>query len=87
MPAAPDENPADRFRGIGWLNRFATRPLKIDEVEEALIDNFTTDLGIRLELDVATMAESEVATRLCAEWYGNREWTLAGPGARAMQVD
>jgi len=85
MPAASDEDSEDRFRGIGWLNRFASRPLCIGEMENALIDSFVADLGIRLEPGEPTVAESGVAQRLCAEWYGNREWTLAGPGIRSRQ--
>lgn len=87
MPAAPDEDPRDRFRNIGWLNRFASRPLSIDEVETALIDSFAAALGIRLESDMPTTVESQAAARLHAEWYGNREWTLAGPGVRCRQTD
>ncbi|MCM2265774.1 MAG: hypothetical protein NDI73_11355, partial [Desulfuromonadales bacterium] len=85
MPAAADEDSEDRFRSIGWLNRFASRPLHIDEVENALVDSFIADLGFHLEPDEPTMTEFGVAQRLCAEWYGNREWTLAGPGIRSRQ--
>jgi lipoate-protein ligase A len=83
MPAAPDEDEADRFRCIGWLNRFASRPLSIDEVEAALIDSFAAVLGVQLTPDGTSAAESAAAAQLHANWYGNREWTLAGPGVRS----
>lgn len=82
MPAAPGENPAGRFRSIGWLNRFASQPLRVEEVEDALIAAFAEDLGICLEPGEATPAELSAAGKLCAEWYDNRQWTLAGPGGR-----
>lgn len=85
MPAAADEDPADRFRGIGWLNRFASRSLQVDEIEDALIDSFGAGLGIVLKPDQPTTTESGVAQQLCAEWYGNRDWTLAGPGIRSKR--
>jgi lipoate-protein ligase A len=87
MPAAPGEAAGDRFRTIGWLNRFASSPLGIDETEEALIDGFAADLGVRFEPDVPTHGEVETAARLHAEWYGNRSWTLGGPGRRGTVGD
>lgn len=83
MPAAPDEDDVDRFHGIGWLNRFAPRPLAIDEVEAALIDSFATVLGVHLTPDGPSVAESAAAAQLHADWYDNREWTLSGPGIRS----
>ena len=80
MPAVGDEDPASRFRGVGWLNRFAQRPLGIDEVEEALIGTFANDLAVQLEPGEPSAAEWAMARRLCADWYGNRGWTVAGPG-------
>lgn len=82
MPAASDEDPANRFRGVGWLNRFAPWPLGIDEVEETLIGTFANDLAVRLEPGEPSAEVWAMARRLCAEWYGNREWTVAGPGVR-----
>ncbi|TLM68933.1 MAG: lipoate--protein ligase family protein [Deltaproteobacteria bacterium] len=83
MPAAPGEDPAGRFRSIGWLNRFAPRPLSIDEVESALVDSFTKELGARLVPDEPCAAEVAAAARLCDAWYGNHAWTVGGPGVRA----
>jgi lipoate-protein ligase A len=87
MPAASGEDPCQRFQAIGWLNRFASQPLGIDEVEDALIAGFTASLGLRFEQSVPTTQERRMAERLCAEWYGNPEWTQAGPGYRGMRTD
>lgn len=80
MPAAAEENPAERFRGIGWLNRFASRPLRIDEVEDALVASLVAALGVGLEAGEPTTTESTIAQRLRTEWYDNLAWTLTGPG-------
>lgn len=86
MPEVSDEDAADRFRSIGWLNRFSSRPLHIDELEKAVIDSFAATLEIDLVRDEPTRTELETARRLCEEWYGNRDWTLAGPGARGRRA-
>lgn len=86
MPAVPDEDPEERFRGIGWLNRFASRPLQVDELEDALIGSFVADFGVRFEPGEPTTTEAEVAQKLYAKWYGNRTWTLAGPGIHSRQA-
>jgi len=83
MPAVPGEDPDDRFRHIGWLNRFASRPLNIDETEAALIDSFAADLGLQFEEGAPRREELRTAERLCDEWYGNPLWTMIGPGCRA----
>lgn len=82
LPAASGEMPGDRFRTVGWLNRFTSAPLGIAEIETALIEAFVADLGVRFEPDVPTDGEVEIAERLHAEWYGNAAWTLGGPGWR-----
>lgn len=87
MPAATGEDLCQRFHAIGWLNRFSSQPLIIDEVEDALIDGFTASLSLRLEQSMPTTEECRRAERLCAEWYGNPEWTQAGPGYRGMRTD
>lgn len=87
MPATSDETSEGRFRTIGWLNRFSARELAIDEVEDALVEHFAAALGAHLEPSLPTPSESADAARRCAEWYGNREWTMGGPGSRARQAD
>jgi len=87
MPAPPGEAPADRFRTIGWLNRFAPVPLLVDEVEDALVEGFAADLGIHFEPGMPTLEENDVAERLHAKWYGNRAWVLGGPGWRGTAAD
>jgi lipoate-protein ligase A len=82
LPAAQGEVTADRFGAIGWLNRFTSVPLGIDELEAALIEDFSVGLGIHFEPDVPTHAEIKIAERLHTEWYGNRAWALNGPGCR-----
>lgn len=82
MPAPPGEVTTGRFRTIGWLNRFASVPLLVDKVEDALVDGFVADLGIHFESGMPTLEESNVAEHLHAKWYGNRAWVLGGPGWR-----
>jgi lipoate-protein ligase A len=82
MPAVHGELPGDRFRAVGWLNRFTTAPLGVAEVEEALIKGFAADLGIGFAHDVPAASEVSIAEHLHADWYGNRSWTLGGPGFR-----
>lgn len=84
LPAAPGEAARARLETIGWLNRFAPRPLGVDEVEAALIDCFATGLGLHFREDSPTAQENALAARLLAEYYGNREWTLAGSGWRPV---
>jgi len=83
LPSAPGENALARQQAIGWLNRYACRPLTVDEVEDALIDCFAAALGLRFSECQPTEEETAVAELLAAEYYRNREWTLAGPGWRA----
>ena len=83
LPSAPGENALARQQAIGWLNRYACRPLTVDEVEDALIDCFAAALGLRLAECQPTATETAAAALLAAEYYRNREWTLAGPGWRA----
>lgn len=80
MPLAPGETPLVRFAAIGWLQRFTDQTLTVDAVEAAVIAAFAAGLGISFQTDVLSPAEEQLATRLCAACYGNRAWTLAGPG-------
>ena len=86
LPSAPGEKALARQQAIGWLNRYACRPLSVDEVEAALIECFAAALGLRFTEGPPTVAETVAAERLAAEYYNNREWTLAGPGWRAPVV-
>lgn len=86
MPPLPGEAPQHRFHSVGWLNRFATRRLVVDEVEAALIAHFSSSLNLALEPSVPTAAEQRAAERLHGEWYGNPEWTLTGPGIRGERA-
>lgn len=83
LPTAPGEDALARQQAIGWLNRYACRPLTVDEVEDTLIECFAATLGLQLTECPPTAEEIAAAERLAAEYYGNREWTLAGPGWRA----
>jgi lipoate-protein ligase A len=83
LPSAPGEHVLARQQAIGWLNRYACRPLNVDEVEDALIECFATALGLRFTEGPPTAAETVAAERLAIKYYNNREWTLAGPGWRA----
>jgi lipoate-protein ligase A len=83
LPAAPGEDGRTRLQGVGWLNRYTARPLAIDEVENALIDGFAAMLGVHFRVSTPAAAETATAERLCREWYGNRDWTLCGPGWRS----
>jgi lipoate-protein ligase A len=85
MPPATGELAESRFHSIGWLNRFASRPLHVDEVEMALVGNFSAELGVILAESEPTATESATAQRLCSDWYGNPEWTMSGPGVRSRQ--
>ena len=79
LPGEPDETSA-RLDGVGWLNRFSPKPLSIDEVEEMLIQSFSTELGIALRESVPTARESALAGELCQRFYADPSWTLQGPG-------
>lgn len=83
MPAAPGENPVDRFHSIGWLNRFASQPIRVEDVEAVLVATFPRELGVCLEEGEPLPEELAMARKLCSERYGNRQWTLAGPGGRS----
>jgi lipoate-protein ligase A len=83
LPTAPGEDALARQQAIGWLNRYACRPLTVDEVEDTLIECFAATLGLQLTECPPTAEENAAAERLAAEYYGNQEWTLAGPGWRA----
>lgn len=87
MPPLPGEALPRRFHSVGWLNRFASRKLVVEEVEDALIQHFSSSLNLALEQSVPTAAEQRTAERLHGEWYGNPEWTLAGPGVRGKRAD
>ena len=83
LPPAPGEKAFVRQQAIGWLNRYACRPLTADEVEDALIECFATALGLHFTECPPTAEETAAAERLAAQCYSSREWTLAGPGWRA----
>jgi lipoate-protein ligase A len=80
MPAADKEATGERFRTVGWLQRFADQSLAIDTVEDALIAAFASVLGVQILADEPRSGEQQLATRLCAARYGNPHWTLTGPG-------
>jgi len=85
LPAEPDETSV-RLDGVGWLNRFSSRPLSIDEVEEMLIESFSTGLGITWHESRPTGQDLALAGELCRRFYDNRSWTLHGPGGGAESV-
>lgn len=87
MPAATNEDAGSRIHAIGWLNRFSAMPLAVEAVEDALIGAVASRFGIRFEASRPSAAESSMAERLRAEWYGNPDWTLGGPGWRGMSAD
>jgi lipoate-protein ligase A len=81
LPGVPGES---RWNSVGWLNRFARRPLSVDDVEEILLDTFVRQLGIRLLESAPGADEQLLAEQLSRQFYDNREWTLRGPGGATV---
>jgi len=82
LPAVAGEDRQSRLQNVGWLNRYAEQPLTVDDVEAALIAGFASKLGINFQDSVPSAVETEMAERLCRDWYANQAWTLSGPGWR-----
>lgn len=80
MPVAPGEEAGERQAAIGWLNRFASRPLTVDEVEEALVAAFRHDLGIEFAVSELNDLEKHAAADLHDQYYADPQWTRRGPG-------
>lgn len=85
LPGESDETAA-RLNGVGWLNRFAPRPLSIDEVETMLIRSFSAEFGVSWQESLPTDQELVRAGDLCRRFYANPSWTLQGPGSMAESV-
>lgn len=84
LPEGQGALPADRFRKVGWLNKWALRPLQVEEVEYHLIAAFQENLDIDWLESEPDAAELEMAERLCREKYANADWTFRVGGSRAM---
>jgi len=67
-------------RRVGWLNRYLSRPLSIDVVEERLRDVFAAGLGIVLHEEPVRAEEWIRAEKLAKERYDNPDWTWLVPG-------
>lgn len=80
MPGEPGRENDGRLQSIGWLNRFSTRRLCRDDVENQLAECFASVLGLCLEESAQTPDERSLANGLYESRYGNPEWTLSGPG-------
>ncbi len=76
LPAAGETVAPDRFRKVGWLNRWAATPLRIAQVEAQLIETFGEHLGITWRKSEPDAAEIRLAQRLLAEKYANPDWTF-----------
>lgn len=76
LPGNRELPPEKRFRKVGWLNRWAERPLTIAEVEETLVAAFERQLDAKLCNSRPTVAEMTLAERLCVEKYATPEWTF-----------
>jgi len=76
LPGDPELGAEQRFRKIGWLNRWASRPLTVDEVEKTLIDSFRRRLDIHWHISAPDAREAALAEQLCREKYGRPEWIL-----------
>ncbi|PLX85748.1 MAG: octanoyltransferase [Desulfuromonas sp.] len=69
---------------VGWVNRFLSRPVHVEDLEDLLLAGFAELLGVELSEEVPSDAEWERARQLQAERYGNPAWTLerlTGPSA------
>lgn len=76
LPDGQGALPEERFRKVGWLNRWSADPLGIDQVEDRLIDAFQRRLDIRWLFSAPDAAETALADQLCAEKYAHPDWTL-----------
>jgi len=85
LPGDADET-FTRLDGVGWLNRFAPRPLSIDEVEAMLMRSFSAEFGISLQESQLTEQEAALAGDLSRRFYANPSWTLKGPRGMAESV-
>lgn len=65
---------------VGWLNRYLTRPLSIDTVEDRLRDVFADGLGVVLHEEPVRPEEWSLAEDLTQERYDNPDWTWRVPG-------
>jgi lipoate-protein ligase A len=65
-------------RSVGWLRRWVSQPLTIDEVEDRLIDVFSARFGIHFTADDATAVERKRAAELVTFKYADPAWTLSG---------
>lgn len=76
LPGNSDLAVEQRFRKVGWLNRWSARTLEVDEVEEALMDGFRERLGLRWRVSRPDASETVLAEQLYRDKYGRPEWTL-----------
>ncbi len=76
LPGGQGASLGDRFRKVGWLNRWSVQPLSVDEVEDHLIEAFQKHLDIQWQESEPGAAEMSLAKSLCAEKYGDPNWTF-----------
>jgi len=65
---------------VGWLNRYLSRPLSIDAVEERLRDVFAQGMDVALREEPVRAEEWALAKGLTKERYDNPDWTWRVPG-------
>lgn len=74
---------AQRFRKVGWLNRWCASPLHIDRVEAELVAAFQRQLAVDWLEQPLSAAETQRAERLCEQKYADRDWTGRGDSPQA----
>jgi lipoate-protein ligase A len=79
LPGESGVSALQRFATVGWLNRWATTPLTIAAVEQALIETFADLQQVDWQRGGLNAAEQMLADSLCAEKYGNPSWTEKKP--------
>jgi lipoate-protein ligase A len=71
-----DHADLDALENVGWLNQWSTRPLTVDEIENRLAEQFSTQLQIEWVPSEPSEAELCEAECLCREKFGHRGWNM-----------
>jgi len=73
----PERLPAQRRQledAVGWLNRFSSGPVAVEELEAAFVETFSRHLGIELQPDLPTAEEQSRAEDLAASRFADPCW-------------
>ena len=73
-------------QSIGWLNRWRTRPVAVETVEEALVAAFAGEWNLEFQADQPTAGEWARAQDLAARKYANPAWLMDPALASGHQV-